>query len=213
MSAVLSPSVELEPSPLQALPEALEGDGEPRAWKWTGDDLTRLCDAGVLPLDRKFELLDGEIFEAMPSSPLHDTLAEAIALLLGKLAWDPPAFARQEKGLRLGPQYEPRPDVSVIRGSRKDYRSRFPEPEDILLAVEVSERTLRFDRTQKLVAYAAARIPEYWIVNVQRNQLEVYLEPDGEQYLAIRVYKPDDSVTPVSAPAAVVHVSELFDVD
>ncbi|MGV3722364.1 MAG: Uma2 family endonuclease [Actinomycetota bacterium] len=210
MSAVLSPSEELEPSPLPAQPEELEGDGEPRVWKWTGDDLIHLGEAGLLPPDRKFELLDGEIIESLPPSPRHDTRVNRIAAYLGRLEWSAAAHCREEKAVRLDQHYDPRPDVSVIRGNSEDYEAAFPAPDDVLLVVEVSDRTLRFDRGDRLRAYAAGRLREYWIVNLQQRQLEVYREPDGADYRSVRIYKADDTVTPLEAPSESVPLSELF---
>ena len=60
-------------------------------------------------------------------------------------------------------------------------RARLPEPADILLIVEVSKSTLSFDRSTKLELYARAGIPEYWLVNLVKMQLEVYRNPDIEE--------------------------------
>jgi len=210
MSAVLSTPAELETALLLAPAEELAKDDEPRAWKWTGDDLIRLGEASLLPRDRKFELIDGSIFESTPPSPRHDTRVNRIAAYLGRLKWTTPAHCREEKAVRLGQHYDPRPDVSIIRGNSEDYETAFPVPDDALLVVEVSDKTLRFDRGEKLRAYASGCIREYWIVNLQHRQLEVYQEPDGDGYRLIRVYKDNEAVTPLAAPSESIPVSELF---
>lgn len=46
--------------------------------------------------------------------------------------------------------------------------------------IEVAAATLLRDRTLTLRIYAQAWIPEYWIVNSQDNQIEVYSDPGGE---------------------------------
>ena len=38
------------------------------------------------------------------------------------------------------------------------------------------------DREYKLGLYARDNIVEYWIVNLEQNQLEVYRDPDGRRY-------------------------------
>lgn len=48
------------------------------------------------------------------------------------------------------------------------------------LVVEVADATLQRDRTLKLRVYASARIPIYWILNLQDARLEVYRDPVGE---------------------------------
>jgi Uma2 family endonuclease len=45
--------------------------------------------------------------------------------------------------------------------------------------MEVADSTLLYDRRWKLQLYAEAHIPEYWIINVVDNCVEVYTEPKG----------------------------------
>lgn len=45
-----------------------------------------------------------------------------------------------------------------------------------------SNTSLAYDRCEKLKLYARAGIPEYWIVNVRDNRVEVYRDPQGERY-------------------------------
>jgi Uma2 family endonuclease len=48
--------------------------------------------------------------------------------------------------------------------------------------IEVSDTSLRFDRTTKLRLYARVGIPEYWIVDTNGRQVEVCRNPAGEGY-------------------------------
>ena len=43
--------------------------------------------------------------------------------------------------------------------------------------VEVAEKSLTFDRTEKLNTYAGGGIPVYWIINLVDRQVEVYSGP------------------------------------
>lgn len=72
---------------------------------------------------------------------------------------------------------EPEPDITVVRGDRRDYADRHPGPEDIALIVEVSDSTLNRDQTAKKKVYALANIPVYWIINLPANYIEVYTQP------------------------------------
>jgi hypothetical protein len=47
------------------------------------------------------------------------------------------------------------------------------------LVVEVAESTYSYDRGEKWRAYAAARIPIYWVVNLDESRIEVYTDPIG----------------------------------
>lgn len=63
------------------------------------------------------------------------------------------------------------------------YGSAHPTPADILLVVEVSDSTLRYDRDEKMPLYARHRIPEVWIVDLQSRELRWYRSPLGSRYL------------------------------
>ena len=73
------------------------------------------------------------------------------------------------------------------------------------LVVEVADSSLAFDRGPKARLYAAAGIPEYWIVNLVDRQVEVHTDPrpaHGEEpaaYTQTKVYSAADRV-PVSLP-------------
>ena len=75
----------------------------------------------------------------------------------------------------LGDFSEPEPDVSVVRGSVRDYRDAHPT--DAALIVEVAQTSLRLDRRIKASIYAGGGIGEYWIVNIVAGVLEVHHEP------------------------------------
>jgi Uma2 family endonuclease len=76
------------------------------------------------------------------------------------------------------------PDVALLVYDENEYTDRDVTPKDTLLAIEVSDSALRYDRQTKTLLYAEYGIPEVWIINVKRNELEVYRErkSDGEGY-------------------------------
>jgi hypothetical protein len=47
------------------------------------------------------------------------------------------------------------------------------------MIIEVSDTSLRRDRTVKGALCARASIPVYWIINLQDGRIEVYTEPVG----------------------------------
>jgi len=62
--------------------------------------------------------------------------------------------------------------------------------------IEVSLSTEQIDREVKLPLYASDNIPEYWMVNLNKRQLEVYTNPDAKEqtYLEKRIYKRKDTL-------------------
>jgi Uma2 family endonuclease len=82
--------------------------------------------------------------------------------------------------------------VSVLRYRADFYQRSHPQPEDIHLLIEVADTSLEKDQKVKLPLYAAAGIPEVWIVNLPEQQLEQYTEPAAEGYRSIRIYRAGD---------------------
>jgi Uma2 family endonuclease len=104
---------------------------------------------------------------------------------------------------------EPVPDLAVVNvgAATKDHR-----PSTALLAVEVSDATLRKDRIPKAAIYAEAGIPEYWIVNVKDESIEVDRDPDpkASRYRTMMTLTSGQVLTPTSIPRFSLPVLELF---
>jgi Uma2 family endonuclease len=73
--------------------------------------------------------------------------------------------------LAIGDESEPEPDVAVVRGHFRDYRTH---PLTATLVVEVADTSLEFDRSRNAARYASGEIAEYWIVNLVDRQVEVF---------------------------------------
>lgn len=81
-----------------------------------------------------------------------------------------------QNAIALPPHSEPQPDLAIVAPSDDAYRGRLPSARDILLLVEVSDSTLRYDQTFKSSLYARHGIREFWIVNLLDRQVEVHRE-------------------------------------
>ncbi|HZY89283.1 MAG TPA: Uma2 family endonuclease [Gemmataceae bacterium] len=165
--------------------------------RFTVDEYHRMIDAGILREGDRHELLNGWIVPKMTRNPPHDL---ALGLVEDALLQRMPAgwFRRGQSAVTVSSDSEPEPDVAVVRGDRRDYGSRHPGPQDMGLAVEVSDSTLAQDRTVKLQIYARARVPVYWIVNLPDTRVEVYTDPTGPDpapaYRQRRDFGPADEV-------------------
>ena len=155
-----------------------------------------MIDAGVFTEDDPIELLEGWLVTKMPKNPAHIYSTQMIKDMLVRLL--PPEWFVNSQDPFTAVDSEPEPDAIVVRGDRRDYRTRKPSPEEISLVIEVSDSTLRQDRTLKKRLYAAWGIPVYWIINLVNNQIEVYTEPIGAgrkaTYNREQVYGVEDAV-------------------
>ena len=55
-------------------------------------------------------------------------------------------------------------------------------PEDVLLAIEVAETTVQFDRRVKMPLYARAGIAEALLFNLPEDQVEYFARPEMGAY-------------------------------
>jgi Uma2 family endonuclease len=94
--------------------------------------------------------------------------------------------------------------------ARARYRRVNPTREDILLIVEVADTSLRYDRNDKLQLYASAGIPEYWVVSVEGEWLEIYRTPTDRGYDESRRLQRADTIAPLCFPDVVITVSDIF---
>jgi Uma2 family endonuclease len=181
-----------------------------RRRRWTRDEYYRAAEVGVFRPDERLELLDGEILEKLsPQNPPHAT-----ALIKGARVLDD-AFGRghctrQQLPLALNDESEPEPDLLVVPGTPDDYVDEHPGPADARLLVEIADTTLRLDRGRKREAYARAGIPEYWILNLPKRQLEVCRDPFQTRYRSVTTHGEDEQVTPLASPGSMIRVADLL---
>jgi Uma2 family endonuclease len=147
-------------------------------WPFTVEDYHRMIASGILTDEDRVELLEGWIVPKTPRNPRHDaTLTSLHNQVLGLRV--PGWFHCRGQAAVTTADSKPEPALAVVRGSPWDYADRHPGPGDLALAVEVSDTTLRRDRSLKQRLYARARVPVYWIVNLVDRQVEVYTDPTG----------------------------------
>ena len=85
-----------------------------------------------------------------------------------------------------------------------------PTAADVLLVVEVSDSSVAYDRSVKRRLYAEAGIPEYWIVNLQDQVIEVYSNPVKGEYKRAKQAKRGATLPLPGGLAAVIQVSDIL---
>jgi Uma2 family endonuclease len=175
---------------------------------WTVDDYHRMGDAGILTEDDRVELIEGELLEMAPIGAEHIAASNALTRLL-VLAVGDSFIVSVANPVRLTQRSEPQPDFTVLK-PRDDYRTMLPRPEDTILAVEVANTSLNYDRNVKLALYARSRIPEVWIVNLAAEEVEVYRSPVGDVYTSVTRAGLSDSLMIAAIPGVLIPVAKIF---
>jgi Uma2 family endonuclease len=162
--------------------------------------------------DEHYELIDGELINKMGK---HETHAVTVLLIQ---EWLISIFGfrrvRKEDPIDVATQdnehNEPEPDLVVLKEPIQNLQMRRPGPEDVLLAIEVADSTLRMDRSKKADLYARAGIPDYWILDMQNRRMIVHREPAAGKYGSVVAYRADESLAPLAAPDSEFRVAQAF---
>jgi Uma2 family endonuclease len=164
---------------------------------------------GIIHEDERVELLDGEIIEMAAIGSRHFACVNRYNRLFNMQVGDR-AIVSIQNPFHLSTYSEPEPDVVLFRPRADDYAAALPDPDDVLLIVEVSDTTLAYDRDRKLPRYAEAGIPELWITELRRELVTAYREPEGRRYRRAVVYRRGDVLTPAALPDVAIAVNAIL---
>lgn len=177
-------------------------------YRLTVEQFLRMAEVGILPEDTRMELVDGEILAISPAGPRHHAAVTALDDLLGPLRGR--GLIRVQMSIGFGPHDRREPDLAVVRLRADRYSAGDPGPEDVHLLVEVVQSSLPDDRARKGPLYARYGVPEYWIVNLVDDVLEVHREPREDGYALRRTLRAGERIAPLAFPDFEVPVADLL---
>jgi Uma2 family endonuclease len=176
---------------------------------FTADEYHRMCEVGILDPEARLELIEGEIIEMSPPGTRHMACVNrATALFVVRLAGR--AMVSVQNPLLLSKYTEPQPDLVIARPRTDFYADKRLSSEHTLLAIEVSDTSLSFDRKRKMPLYAASGVPELWIENLQNDVVLVFRDPSAKTYSTCLTYKRGESLYPAAFPNLILKVEELL---
>jgi Uma2 family endonuclease len=111
-----------------------------------------------------------------------------------------------------GPDREfsvPEPDLAVLVEGKPEYQHRHPRGDEILLAVEIANTSLKLDLNRKAAIYARAGVREYWVLDLARRLLHAHRQPEGALYRQIHIYSENDAVS-MEGRSETVRVADLL---
>jgi Uma2 family endonuclease len=161
-----------------------------------------MVEHGLLGPDDHVELLRGTLVEMSPQGVAHAAicawLVRELVLALGR-GYD----VRCQAPYAATDDSEPEPDVFVSRIS-----NLAEHPSTALLVIEVAATSLQKDRVIKTGIYAENGVAEYWIVNIEEQQVEVLTMPSRDGYRH-REVRASGLLRPVMLPAVKIAVAEI----
>lgn len=155
--------------------------------------------------DERLELLRGALVTMSPQGAGHAEcvrrLTELLVLaLVGRAAISPQCpFAATSDS-------EPEPDLAVL--PLASYHREHPTAAH--LVIEVAASSLGKDRAVKAGIYAESGVPEYWIVDLAAERIEVRRAPTGGDYRELTTVRRGERIGLVAFPEVALEVDAIL---
>jgi Uma2 family endonuclease len=192
----------------------LNNPSKPHLKRWTKREYHAAVDRGAFRGERVF-LFRGELIEMPPMGSLHAFGITNLSEWLFQ-TFRPQYRIRIQQPFETPGESVPEPDGAVV--THEQMRRR-PHPNQALFLIEVADSSIELDR-EKAFDYAAADVPEYWIVNMQDRNVEIYREPVadmaallGFRYASHRICGEAETISSLLRPDESVAVASLLAVE
>jgi len=144
----------------------------------TGADILAMTREGILPEGRGYELIEGVLVEMAAQYSPHVRMVNTLIRRLIRIV--PEEFAvSPTPSIFLTGNTMLEPDICLYPD---DMESQDVRGGDILLAIEVSDTTLRKDLGMKARLYAEHGVAHYWVIDVPGSVLHRHSDPAGKAY-------------------------------
>ncbi|MBK7871303.1 MAG: Uma2 family endonuclease [Saprospiraceae bacterium] len=176
---------------------------------FTVEDFYKMLESGILNEDDRVELINGEIVEMSPIGSKHAACVKRLNELLKDLLGKSVIISVQDP-IRINEFSEPEPDIAIVRRRADFYADSHPEPQDVLLLIEVADSSFPIDRKVKVPLYAEAGIPEVWIVDLIQEKMLVFRLPKGKKYQEEQKLSASDALTIPAASNPSIAVADIL---
>ena len=177
--------------------------------KFTVEQYHKMSESGIFEEDDRVELIRGEIIEMSPIGTKHAGCVNRLVRLFSRIMGERVIIAPQNPVI-LNNNSEPQPDVALLKPRDDFYENAHPQPEDVLLLIEVSDSTVKYDREEKIPLYAQAKIIEVWLVDMNEESVEVFREPKQDEYEDIKKFMRGESLEIQMFPDVNITVDEIL---
>ncbi|MBW4439935.1 MAG: Uma2 family endonuclease [Plectolyngbya sp. WJT66-NPBG17] len=176
---------------------------------FTVEQFHRMIEAGIIEEGDRVELIRGEIVEMASIGTRHAGGVNRLTrLFYDKFGKE--VLVAPQNPVEVDEYSEPQPDIAVLRPREDFYASAHPTPEDVFLLIEVSDLTIRYDRTIKIPLYSEDNIAEAWIVDVNAERVEVYREPSATGYQSQRTFTRGQTIELLAFPEVSIAIDEIL---
>jgi len=179
----------------------------PNQGDWTYNEFIALPDDG-----ERYEIANGVLLLAPSSTgPHQDTIGEVIFHLRSHVKLPGLGLVSQAPFIvELSSKDVFQPDIFVVMNAHHDrvQENKVIGAPDLVVEI-ASPGTVAFDRLTKYDAYERTGVPEYWIVNLERRTVEVFVL-EGDKFQSLGVFHGDQRVPSRLISWLSVRVEQFF---
>src|SRR5262245_34295601 len=121
--------------------------------KFSVEEYHRFIEMGIFKPEERLELWEGEFVEMSPIGKRHAGIVAGLTAYLNHLFFQRLVVWAQN-AIVLNDFSEPQPDISLLKRRDDFYRTVNATAQDVLLIIEVSDTTAKYDRDIKFPKYA-----------------------------------------------------------
>jgi Uma2 family endonuclease len=181
----------------------------PRRHRITVDEYHHMGQVGLIAPDARVELIEGVIVDMPPIGIPHMAAVNRLNSLLVH-AVEGRAIVQCQGSIRLGNFSEPQPDFALLAPREDFYEHQHRMAADTLLAIEVSDSSLKYDTGAKMSLYARHGIPEFWVIDIGGRKLLTFRKPAGAAYEEVRATALPGIVRIMLLPDVPIDLSSLY---
>lgn len=176
--------------------------------RFTVDEYEQAVEAGLFSRDDRVELVRGLIVDVAAVGSRHAATVKRLRRLFDRALGDRVMIGVQDP-IRLPPDSEPEPDLCLLVPRPDFYAEGHPEPDSVLLCVEVAQTSVDTDR-DKIALYGQRGVQESWLINLREDRIEIHRSPTADGYATVDVRDRAEVASPLAFPDVEFRVNDII---
>lgn len=177
--------------------------------RFRSDEVSKMVEAGILPEESGWELIDGYLVDKMTVGSKHASVVRRLSKMLERNYGDIVQVSGQNP-VHINDHNEPEPNIALLKPREDFYADSHPTAADVLLLIEVADSSVDYDRDIKKTLYAEAGVVEFWLVSLKDTAVEVYTQPKNGNYRLARILEAGESVEAAAIENLTLRVEEIL---
>jgi Uma2 family endonuclease len=180
-----------------------------KKYSLTTEHFQQMIAANIFREHEQIELIEGELIEMVPINPPHSGKTGRLNQLFSQSVHNL-ALVYVQTPIWLDVHSQPQPDITIARIRDDFYETAHPQPQDILLLLEIADTSVTYDKNIKIPLYGRYGIPEVWLIDLQKQRVEIYTQASEAGYRQVRFPSNNEPVTLMQLPEVVIQLASIW---